>query len=127
MHVHVTRAPDRRETTTPNAVMTTLASPTLGASHALSLWQVDMSAGASGPLHVFTSEQLWTLVDGAARIEVDDAIVTLAPGDTVVLPAGATRRIRALSDLHAVVCGFGDASVSVPGEAQSRGVPPWIS
>jgi quercetin dioxygenase-like cupin family protein len=127
MHDHVTRAPDRRETTTPNAVMTTLASPTQGASRALSLWQVEMSAGASGPPHVFTSEQLWNLVDGQARVEIDGTVITLAPGDTAVLPAGATRRIHALTDVHAVVCGFGDASVSVPGEAQSRGVPPWIS
>ncbi len=127
MHDHVTRAPDRRETTTPNAVMTTLASPTQGASCALSLWQVDMSAGASGPAHVFTSEQLLSLVDGAARIEVDATAVMLSAGDTVVLPAGATRRIHALTDLQAVVCGYADAAASVAGEPQSRGVPPWIS
>ena len=41
---------DTRTTVTPNATMTTLASPTLGATSGRSLWQVDMAAGASGPV-----------------------------------------------------------------------------
>ena len=38
--IDVVRAADTRRTETPNATMTTLASPTLGASGGLSLWQV---------------------------------------------------------------------------------------
>ena len=40
------RAGENRRTETPNATMTTLASPTLGSTAGLSMWQVEMAAGA---------------------------------------------------------------------------------
>ena len=63
------RSGQARRTETPNAVMTTFASPTQGASRELSLWQVDMRAGQAGPEHVFDSEQVWHMLDGTARID----------------------------------------------------------
>jgi hypothetical protein len=52
--------------------------------------------------------------------------VTLAAGDSLVLPAGTTRQVSAATEVRIVVCGHGSAVVTVPGEAQSRGTPPWI-
>ena len=126
MTTTVIRQVEARRTETPNAVMTTLASPTQGGSDALSMWQVDMRAGQQGPAHVFASEQLWTVIEGAVAIAVGDDAVELAAGDAVVLPAGAVRRITATPTSRLIVCGRGDAAVTVPGEASSRGVPPWI-
>ena len=65
--IKVVRNANIRRTQTPNATMTTLASPTLGATEGLSLWKVEMAAGASGPRHVFDSEQLWTVQAGRRR------------------------------------------------------------
>jgi quercetin dioxygenase-like cupin family protein len=118
---------ETRRTETPNAAMTTLASPSQGATTRLSLWLAEMKAGQQGPSHVFDTEQVWHLVDGAAEIAVDGARLALGPGDTVVLPAGAERQVTATADLRFVVCGQGDALVRVPGEAESRGTPPWIA
>jgi len=106
-----------RRTQTPNGVMTTLASPTLGATRELVLWRVRMEAGAAGPEHAFDSEQVWTVVAGAANVTVD--------GDTIVLPAGATRHIVANGPLEALVAGRAGARVTAAGH---DGVtPPWIA
>jgi quercetin dioxygenase-like cupin family protein len=108
---------ERRRTTTPNATMTTLMSPTLGMSETISMWEVEMSAGACGPEHVFDSEQAWTVIEGDLNITVGSENTTLGPGDTIVLPAGETRQIRAISGLRTLVCGYGNAIAQVPGEA----------
>jgi quercetin dioxygenase-like cupin family protein len=115
-----------RTTETPNAVMTTLASPTQGTS-GLSLWRVTMKDGAQGPLHIFDSEQIWTALSGTASIELEAGAVDLIAGGTVVLPAGATRRITARKDFAAIVAGYGAAKVTVVGEDDDRGTPAWIS
>jgi len=120
-------AADARRTETPNAVMTTLASPTQGPAARLSLWLTEMTAGQQGPLHVFDTEQVWHLLSGTAEITVDGAPAELGPGDTLVLPAGAERQVTARGPARFVVCGHGDAVATVPGEAGSRGTPPWIA
>lgn len=115
-----------RVTETPNAVMTTYASPTQGSTE-LSLWRVEMKEGAQGPLHVFDSEQIWTCLTGTATIKLDDDTIQLKPADTAVLPAGATRQVSAGPDFTALVAGYGTAKVSVPGEESDRGTPAWIA
>lgn len=127
MHATPVHASERRRTETPNAVMTTFASPTLGGSSGLSLWQVEMHAGQRGPLHEFDSEQLWAVAAGQISMQIETETVALEEGDAVVLPAGAVRQISALTDARMIVCGHGDAVASVPDEDGPRGVPPWIS
>ncbi|HET9104357.1 MAG TPA: cupin domain-containing protein [Solirubrobacteraceae bacterium] len=116
-----------RRTETPNATMTTLASPSLGDTEGLSLWVVEMSAGARGPRHVVDSEQLWTLVSGELIIDGEGETAALRPGDTAVLPAGAERQISAPAQARALVCGHGAAVVRVVGETSDRGTPAWIA
>lgn len=90
----VIRHAESRRTETPNAVMTTLASPTQGgAGHAV--WRVDMAPGQSGPVHAWDTEQVWTVLDGSATVELGGEVVAVAPGDTLILPADAPRRISA--------------------------------
>jgi quercetin dioxygenase-like cupin family protein len=121
------RAREHRRIETPNATMTTLASPTLGPTSSLSMWRVEMTAGAQGPAHAFDSEQIWTVLEGRASVAVDDHTAELAAGDTIVLPAGAQRRVKAGTAVRLLVCGHGDAVVRVPGEDAPRGTPPWIA
>jgi quercetin dioxygenase-like cupin family protein len=126
----VIRRADARRTATPNATMTTLASPTQGASRQ-ALWRVEMAAGAVGPDHTMGGEQIWTVVAGGARVEVgggaggEDA--ELLPGDTLVLPADVPRRIHADPErgLEAVVTGPGSDIASGPDREPV--VPPWIA
>lgn len=121
------RSSQARRTETPNAVMTTLASPSQGPTTSLSLWQVEMRAGQLGPAHIFDSEQVWHVLDGEADIAADGQGVSLVRGDTVVLTAGTERQVRAVTDVRLLVCGYGNAVVSVAGDGASRGVPAWIS
>ena len=124
---HVIRAIDRRRSETPAGVMTTHASPTLGATAGLSMWEVDMTEGASGPLHVFDSEQIWTVLDGKLSVVIAGQAEILGRGDTVVIPGGLERQVSARTDVHLLVCGYGHAIARVPGEAEPRGTPAWIA
>lgn len=116
-----------RRTETPTGIMTTLASPTQGGSHRLSLWRVDMPAGRRGPLHRFDSEQVWTVLRGRVRITRAGIPTGAGPGDTLVIPADVDRQVTALDDASMIVCGYGDAIASVPGEEAPRGTPAWIA
>jgi quercetin dioxygenase-like cupin family protein len=90
----VIRHADSRRTETPNAVMTTLASPAQGgAGH--SVWRVDMRPGQAGPLHAIDAEQVWTVLDGGATVELDGHSHAVGPGDTLVMPADTPRRVSA--------------------------------
>ena len=120
------RSDEHRRVETRNATMTTLASPTLGPTAGLSMWQVEMAAGAIGPRHAFDSEQLWTVLEGELSVEVDNQCCELAPGDTIVLAEGVKRQISARTAVRLLVCGRGDAAAWVSGEDASRGTPPWI-
>ncbi|REE96970.1 cupin domain-containing protein [Thermomonospora umbrina] len=122
---HLIRRSDRRRSETPNAVMTTFASPSQGgAGHAM--WRVDMAPGARGPLHSFDAEQIWAVVEGGATVELDGASFAVEPGDTVVLPAGTTRRINADTDhgFAAIVSAPAGAEARVDGSPDTV-VPPW--
>ena len=90
----VIRRAETRRTETPNAVMTTLASPIQGGA-GQAVWRVDMRPGQAGPLHAIDTEQVWTVLDGGATVELDGQALTLGPGDTIILPADAPRRVSA--------------------------------
>ncbi|MFJ2861516.1 cupin domain-containing protein [Kitasatospora sp. NPDC087314] len=134
----VIRHTDARRIETPNAVMTTYASPTQG-STALAMWKVDMEAGKSGPLHAMDVEQIWTFVTGSATVELADGPVTVAAGDTLVLPADVARQITTADGFTAVVAGpspahvYNPDAVTPPGACglapkdDERLLPPWIA
>jgi quercetin dioxygenase-like cupin family protein len=116
-----------RRTETPNAVMTTLASPTLGGAER-SLWRVDMAPDQSGPQHRFDSEQIWTALSGAATVELEDVAHVLEAGDTIVIPADLPRRILADpgAGFVAIVTAAPQARATMA-DGTDRGVPAWIS
>jgi quercetin dioxygenase-like cupin family protein len=78
-------------------------------------------------LHRFDSEQLWTVLDGELRVELEGEELRLVTGDTIVLPAAAERQIHAETDTRTIVCGNADGVAWVSAEDAARGVPPWIA
>ena len=122
----VTRHVESRRTETPAAVMTTLASPTQGASEH-SLWRVDMQPGQSGPPHVISAEQIWTVLAGSLGVEVGGQELTLGPGDTLVIPGGELRRFGTGPDggFAAIVAGPADSRAALA-DGSDKGVPGWI-
>jgi quercetin dioxygenase-like cupin family protein len=122
----VVRAADARRVETPNAVMTTLASPTQGsASH--SVWRVEMKPGQAGPAHTFDAEQIWTVLDGGATVAASGARIAVAAGDTIVLAPSSERRIEAdaREGLVAIVAAPPGCRAALS-DGTPRGVPAWI-
>ena len=121
----VIRDSQARRTETPNATMTTLASPTLGQA-ALSMWRVDMTAGATGPLHGIDAEQIWTVISGYAAVEIDGVTADLAVGDTVVIPADVPRRFSSTATDFAAIVVASPQMQAYPLPAGARVVPGWV-
>ena len=90
----VIRAAESRRTQAPSGLVTTLASPAQGGA-GLAVWRMDITPGAAGPVHAYDTEQVWTVISGSATVQLDGGAVTVTPGDTLVIPAGATRQMIA--------------------------------
>ncbi|HLS78200.1 MAG TPA: cupin domain-containing protein [Nocardia sp.] len=122
----VVRHTETRRTQTPNGVMTTLASPTLGGA-ATALWQVEVPPHTHGPLHEFDVEQIWTLLAGSLEVDLGDETHALAEGDTVVLPAGVRRQFRGgPQGYRAIVTAAAGARARTP-QSDAAIVPAWIA
>jgi quercetin dioxygenase-like cupin family protein len=104
---------------TANAVMRTLAAPSLGSSD-LAVWTVEMRAGQTGPLHRAEHEQVWVVLDG--RLAVNDT--EYAAGDAVVIAAGEERRVTAPEPVRALVSSRGGGTVST---AEGTRPLPWAA
>ncbi|MFF5212657.1 cupin domain-containing protein [Streptosporangium sp. NPDC000396] len=121
------RHAESRRSETPNAVMTTLASPTLGSARS-SIWRTEVKPDVKGPVHIFDVEQIWTFLEGEATIELDGETSTAGPGDTAVLPAHATRRLTAGPQGYtAIVTAPAGAHAWIPGDTGNKVTPPWIA
>ncbi|MFE7742104.1 cupin domain-containing protein [Nocardia sp. NPDC057455] len=121
----VIRHSDTRRTETPGGVMTTLASPTQGGS-GLALWRVEVPADTSGPLHFIDAEQIWTVLAGHIDIALDGTELTVAEGDTAILPANVLRQVRTEQGFTAIVAAPAGARAGTP-DSGGTIVPPWIA
>lgn len=108
---------------TSNATMRTYASPTHNGA-AVAVWRTEMPAGAAGPVHTVSEDQVLVVLASQARIRLRDRVLDLVPGDGVVLPAGDERQVSALGDgLTAIVSGLPGATARV---GSGEPVPlPW--
>lgn len=117
-------ADDARVHPTPNATMRTLAAPSVGAA-ALSVWEVAMAADAAGPAHSADLEQVWVILEGRLRVELDGRVLDAAAGDALTLPAGSWRRALAVTRTRALV-----SSPAAPTVTTDAGGPqplPWAA
>ncbi len=106
----VIRNAERRRTETPNAVMTTLASPTQGGA-GMAMWRVDMLPGQAGPLHAINAEQVLTVLEGGASVLLGHDTIEVGPGDTLVMPADVPRKITADPRVGVVTISAGPAGM----------------
>ena len=123
----VIRHADSRRTETPNAIMTTLASPTQGGARQ-ALWRVEMRPGQAGPPHTFDAEQVWTVLAGGATVQLDGQTLAIEPGDSVVMPPGVPRQVIAdpQAGFAAIVTAPAGARACTP-DGTDHGVPAWIA
>ena len=104
---------------TPNAVMCTLAAPSLGTAD-LAVWTVEMRAGQAGPLHTADQEQVWVMLAGTLAING----VEHPEGSTAVIAAGRERQIEARTAARALVASRGNATVVT---AEGARPLPWAA
>ncbi|MEU7011360.1 VOC family protein [Streptomyces sp. NPDC046332] len=109
-------------TVSPNATMAGLAAPSRGSTE-LSTWTVTMDAGATGPEHSISREQVWTVTAGALEVTCLGRTEKVAAGQTVILPPGLLRRIHAPERSEAHVSMPADGVASVPGTEGTRELP----
>ena len=120
----VIRHADSRRTETPNAVMTTLASPSQGGA-GQAVWRVDMRPGQAGPRHSIDTEQVWTVLAGGASVDLDGEVIAVEPGDTLILPADVPRQVSAdpAAGFAAIVAAPAGTRACMPGAAPVT--PAW--
>jgi len=109
---------------TPNAVMRTLAAPSVGAIE-LAVWEVAMSDGQAGPPHSVDHEQVWVVLQGALSVHLGEETLQVGPGDAAILPADDERRIVAVGDVRALVSSM--AAPSVRTQVGGRRALPWAA
>lgn len=119
--MHVITASPENVTVTPNATMTGFAAPSRGSAE-LSTWRVEMAAGATGPEHSVTREQVWLVTSGTLNVTCDGRTEKVGAGQTLVLPPDVLRQIRAEA-FEAYVVMRADGVVSVPGTEGTRPLP----
>jgi mannose-6-phosphate isomerase-like protein (cupin superfamily) len=125
--MRIVRSTQTRRTATASAVMTTLASPALGAA-ANPLWRVEAASGPAGPLHCIDAEQVWTLLEGTATVAVETESADLTAGDTIVIPPDLPRQFTPGPDgFAAVVTGPGTMHAYMPGAADAKNPLPWAA
>ncbi|MEU6860046.1 cupin domain-containing protein [Glycomyces sp. NPDC046736] len=118
--MRIVRATETRRTETPAAVMTTLASPTLGEA-AQPVWKVEAAPGAPGPVHGIDADQVWSLIAGSVEVTVETESATLTAGDTIIVPAGAERRFAAGPDgFTALVTGPAGMHAFMPADPEKK-------
>ncbi|MDT9687213.1 VOC family protein [Streptomyces sp. P9(2023)] len=109
-------------TASPNATMTGLAAPSRGSTE-LSTWTVTMDAGATGPEHSISREQVWTVTAGSLDVTCDGRTEKVVAGQTLILPPDLVRRIHAPEQAEAHVSMRADGVASVPGTQGTRELP----
>jgi quercetin dioxygenase-like cupin family protein len=106
----------------PGARFTSLATPKRG-SRATSVWRVDLAPGTPGTLHELTSEEVFVVLEGRARVRLAAEESEAGPGDTIVVPANTPFSLEALAPFSAICC------FPVGGRARladgNEFTPPW--
>jgi quercetin dioxygenase-like cupin family protein len=105
--------------------ITSLAGPSRGAEEA-ALYRVDVPPGGELPRHRHDHLDVFTLEHGSGTVLIDDDAISLATGDSVVVPKGAWHVFEA-GDGGATLIVTMLAGTKMVREDGSETVPPWVS
>ncbi|NUS72870.1 MAG: cupin domain-containing protein [Corynebacteriales bacterium] len=106
--------------------MTSIATPSRGTAE-ISTWRVEMEAGAQGPAHTISREQIWAILDGSATVTIDSGTHEVRAGDALVLPPTETRQITAGNEgLQALVSMPAGGHATIPGNSAVHPLP-WAA
>jgi len=108
-----------------NAV-TSFAAPARGAAEA-ALFQIELPAGSGLPPHRHDHFDVFTVTAGGGTMHLDDAVSTLAVGDSVVVPPNALHWLVAGDDGATIVVTMLAGTKLIREDDGSVVIPPWVS
>jgi quercetin dioxygenase-like cupin family protein len=120
----VISAPSEPTHQLPGTAFTSLATPSRG-SRDTAVWLVQIEPGTTATLHELTSEEVFVVLDGRARVQLDGGVQQAEAGDAIVVPAATPFSIEADGGqaLRALCClPVGGQAVLADGEPFT---PPW--
>lgn len=117
------RLADARTVVTPAATMRTYASPSGPATASVAVWRTEMAAGAAGPLHTVSEDQVLVVVQGSITATVGEQQLDLGTADAVALPAGVTRQVTAGPDGAVAVVASTPGATARAGDGDPVPVP----
>ncbi len=122
MPIH--RKPATHTHALPGARFTSLATPRLGTT-TTSSWRVELSPGAPGTPHELTSEELLFVLDGRAKVTLDDQESEVLAGDCIVVPPNTPFMLEAVgSSPFSAICCFPVGGRARLADGQEF-TPPW--
>jgi quercetin dioxygenase-like cupin family protein len=103
---------------------TSLATPSRG-SRRTSVWQVDVPAFETGAAHTLLDEEVFVVLAGTARVDLDGVTSTATVGDAIVVPPGVSFALGSAGaeDARLLCCQPAGGRAQLPdGEPFT---PPW--
>lgn len=121
----VTRSVDSPTWQLRDTVFTGLASPSRGDSSETAVWRIKMRAGTPATAHSVTRTEVFVALAGSAEVRIAGETDTLAPGDTLVVPANMVFELSTpgIDDFEAVVLLPVGGQAAMPGAEPFT--PPW--
>ena len=89
----IVQAQHQQTLTTPNAAVTPLATPSLGAAQ-VSVIRQRMAPQHHNPPHTQTHEEVMVMLGGTLTLTVAGESAELHPGDTAIIPAQTLHSLR---------------------------------
>jgi quercetin dioxygenase-like cupin family protein len=106
--------------------ITSLAAPSRGADEA-ALYRVEVPAGGGLPPHRHDHLDVFTVASGGGTFHIDDEVLELRAGDSVVVPIGAVHHLEAGDEGATIVVTMLAGTKLVRTDDGSEVVPPWVS
>lgn len=122
MNIH--RAAHQKTFTTPNATITPLATPALGAQQN-SVIRQHMAPSHQNPTHTQTHEEIMIMLQGSVKVTMEAETTELHAGDSLIIPAHTPHSISNHSGMDAEWLIVSPAAVQFSGPDGQPMTPDW--
>ena len=121
----VERAADHPTFELGGNTVTSLAAPSRGADEA-ALFRIEVPAGGGLPAHHHDHLDVFTVEVGSGSFHMDEEVVELIAGDSVVVPIGVVHFLEAGPEGASIVVTMLAGTKLIRQDDGSETVPPWV-
>ena len=107
----------------PHVRFYSLATPSRG-SRETSVWRIEIEAAAETASHTLTREEIFVVLEGVVRIELDGQVGRAAEGDAIVVPKGSQFSLSCIGERAELLCCLPVGGQARIGSGQLF-TPPW--